>query len=148
MWSNIAVLGHFLNHPLADMWVNVDDGERTEKLCGVIGCAILSALNVIDLEGQLKTDSEYKDLALVMALFIRQTEVIGPDLDSSNVVPIAQYAKNAGIDLLDSGLKGVEERLKEHDTSGDLEGEAKANRWDWTKKVQATALLCSSVSRC
>lgn len=135
MWSDIATLGHFLNHPLADMWPMIDDGERTEKLCGVIGCSILSALNVLDQEEQLKTDSDFKDLGLVMALFFRQTEVAGPDVDFSYEGDIVKYAKKAGIDLKQAGIKDLETRLAEYENLEALEGNAKANRWDWTKKV-------------
>lgn len=148
MWSNIACLGHFLNHTLADQWPLADDGERVEKLCGIIGCAILSALNVLDQEGQVKSDSEFKDLGLVMALYIRQGEVSGPDMDHSYEETIVQYAKKAGINLKESGIKGLEDRLKDFENSGALEGEAKANRWDWTKKVGLSSEIDMVFCRC
>lgn len=116
--------------------MNADHAERVDELCGVIGSAILSALNNVDKAGLLKKDSQIKDLGLVMALFIRNADSaagIG-DLDSSCMEPIIQYAKKAEIDLLDSGVKGLEDRIGSYEVEA-LEGDAKPSRWDWSKKV-------------
>lgn len=48
----------------------IDDGERLAQMLMLIGRAYLTMLNALDRADHLKPDSEFKDLALVSALYM------------------------------------------------------------------------------
>lgn len=45
--------------------------NRVGGLTGLIGCAFLSTLNALDIIDQIKADSEFRDLGLVMAMYLK-----------------------------------------------------------------------------
>lgn len=139
----IAALAHFLNHHVSDPHTWADDGERVAALGEVVGCAVLSALNAADKAGLLKNDSELKDLGLVMALYVRYGANL-PEVDTSFTKTVCEYAKKADIDLLSVGVNGIADRVGSHGSIEALEGEAKADRWGWTKKVSTVGLKASA----
>jgi hypothetical protein len=47
-----------------------DDGDKTCELIGLIGCALLTALSAIDRAGELKPNSRFLDLALVIGYYL------------------------------------------------------------------------------
>lgn len=51
-------------------FAEVDDGERAKSLTLVLGCALLTALSAIEQAGELKADSKYVDLTLVISYFL------------------------------------------------------------------------------
>lgn len=128
-----------------------DDGERAIETFGIIGCAFLTMLNELDRTENLKPDSKYQDLALVMLMAIKWShgqEDYGIDeeeLDWRNT--IVAYAKKGGIDLKSTPLGGAEKLLESVDdkkADEDL-GPAKADRWGWKAKV-SLALLSNITS--
>ncbi|KEQ61358.1 uncharacterized protein M437DRAFT_27548, partial [Aureobasidium melanogenum CBS 110374] len=62
-------------------WHMIDDGERSWLTYGLLGFMLLAGLNRIDQEGELKPDSKYKDLSLVMSLWARVADDLGGDTD-------------------------------------------------------------------
>jgi hypothetical protein len=53
--------------PYADTVIpDNEDAEKTCELIGLIGCALLTVLSAIDRAGQLKPNSRFLDLALVI----------------------------------------------------------------------------------
>jgi len=92
----------------------------------------------------LKPDSKFPDLSLVMAMALKWSdgqEDYGYDeehLEWRNSV--VAYAKKAGIDLAASPLHDAQELVDGVDDAEAL-GKAKADLWDWKKKVcHATTL--------
>ena len=79
----MASLGHWLTiGDVIDPWISIEDGEGVSAGIGLLGTAFLSVLEVMDLEGQLKPDSKYGDLGLVMSLHLEWSkgmEEIGSD---------------------------------------------------------------------
>jgi hypothetical protein len=66
-WAVVSALQKLLLHDIHDgIWMKVDDGKRVNDLTGLIGCAFLSTLNALDRIDQLKADSDFQDLGLVM----------------------------------------------------------------------------------
>lgn len=62
-------------------WHMIDDGERSWLTYNLLGFMFLTGLNRIDQEGELKPDSKYKDLSLVMSLWARVADDLGGDTD-------------------------------------------------------------------
>ena len=48
-----------------------EDGDTTIEQYRVIGSAFLTALHALDRAGELKADSKFSDLALVISLFLQ-----------------------------------------------------------------------------
>ncbi|KXT18649.1 hypothetical protein AC579_9823 [Pseudocercospora musae] len=141
MWANIATLGHFLNSGVHESaWLDSEDRARVESLCGVIGCAILTALNHLDRIGQLAYDSAFQDLGLIMALYIRFSHDAsstvfnenGQDVNWQDM--ILAYAYKADIDLSNQGVAGVGDALDPRNRDVDLlDCNVTASRWAWSK---------------
>lgn len=56
--------------PLTRPITDIDDGERLARFVTLLGRAYLTMLNSLDRAGQLKPDSDFKDLALVSGLYM------------------------------------------------------------------------------
>lgn len=136
MWSILATLANWLNHESSQAWVSVDDSERAANTFQVVGCAFLTALHLIDREGELKQDSKFRDLGLVMALFL-QAGASTPEDFMDWAPKIILYAKRAGIDLTKQGVQGLEKTIEREDAEGDppLRESSSPDRWKWTQKV-------------
>ncbi|KAK4493831.1 hypothetical protein PRZ48_015016 [Zasmidium cellare] len=147
MWAVVAALAHFLNGGRADAAFHVDDGEKIFEMISLLGCMILTALNEIERIGQLKAESEFRDLGYVMALWWRwggeglttglgdaEEKEDGEDTDWCDL--IVAYAKKAGIELAKQGVYGLERGLRDVDVEA-LEGKAKVDRWGWKKMFKA-----------
>ena len=93
----------------------LEDGDRMIETLGLIGCAVLTMLNRLDLAGKLKPDSDFKDISLVMSLFLEFAHDLSDNMDALDDVPwnqhLVSYAKRNKIKL--SGMAGVENRVAE-----------------------------------
>ena len=122
----------------------MDDGDLFIETMGLIGLSFVAMLNELDRADLLKADSRIKDLGLVMASYIRWSDswkefAPGEDEDEMDWPEgVVAYAKKAGIHLENVGVYGVKDRLTEIGTVEPLEGDAKADRWGWKKKVSFT----------
>lgn len=118
----------------------IDDGELFIETVGMIGLSFLTMLNELDQAKLLKSDSRIKDLGLVMACYLNWSEVWGEYNDDDLADwprKVVAYAKKAGINLENVGVYGVKDILT---TIGDVEplnGNAKADKWGWKKKVSS-----------
>lgn len=121
-WADVAALGHYLNSDChGDYWLCADDGEGVQMLADLIGRTILTALDTVQQVDQLKKDSKFKDLGLVMALFFRapssswaDIELVLEDVSGTNWrEAIVAYAMKAEIDLRDVGVADIEEALRQ-----------------------------------
>jgi hypothetical protein len=98
------------------------NSEKTCELVGLIGCALLTALSAIDRIGQLKPDSRFLDLALVIGYYLE----LSHDLPAFGIdVSCMSWRKEAGLlfkkGKLDfqKGLFDTDCRLKELETTPD-----------------------------
>ena len=134
MWSIVATLAHWLNHGSSQAWMGVEDSERAGNTLQVVGIALLTALHQLDRAGELKQDSKFRDLGLVMALCL-QIGASSP-IDYMEWVPkLISYAKKAGIDLAKQGVDGLEKVLEQEAGDGPLRKSSSEDRWKWTQKV-------------
>lgn len=123
--------------------MHADDGDRVAALSSVICAAALASLNAVDRVGELKADSKFLDLGLVMALYFTnvgemanygaEPTVDFEGMEFTNVV--VGYAKKAGIELNDVGVADVGRRLEESEEVEALKGNATATRWNYSKVV-------------
>jgi hypothetical protein len=140
MWSIVAMMGHWLLHGnINGVWLAVDDGERVSHMHGLIGCALLTALNFVDVAEQLKPASEVQDLELVMALYLywsRDLEDHGIDEEELDWrEKVVAYAKKGGLDLDTISCGKLKEELESLSDVDPVKGSTKAGRWHWPKKV-------------
>ena len=98
----------------------------------LISRAFLTILNILERASQLKPKSDFKDLALVMALYLQwsQQYIEHQGYDEEDVFPCApqiiRYAANHDIDLANSGVSGMQQLLEE-------KKEAVENQNPWPK---------------
>ncbi|KAG9660995.1 hypothetical protein KCU64_g2844, partial [Aureobasidium melanogenum] len=137
-------------------WHMIDDGERSWLTYSLLGFMFLAGLNRIDQEGELKPDSKYKDLSLVMSLWARVADDLGGDTDDpfddvkgggdSSLGDYAGFsllwfryllalAEEAGIPI--KGVTDIDDKVDEW--SSQIEGEVKlppkkADRFGWKTK--------------
>ncbi|KAF2871327.1 hypothetical protein BDV95DRAFT_607582 [Massariosphaeria phaeospora] len=69
MWVLISALGRWIASDPAEL-INNEDGETVCKLCGLIGCALLTMLRALDSAGELKPQSTFLDLPLVISFYL------------------------------------------------------------------------------
>lgn len=119
----------------------VDDGERVTQMATIIGRAYLSMLNLLDRAGQLGPDSEFKDLALVTALFLKVPSHFVDAYDEKEMdwkTYVQDYAECHKIDISfvfgSPEITFVDENVE---TLDDREGIPKAgvDRWGFKKAV-------------
>jgi hypothetical protein len=71
MWIVISAVGLWLNgDENIGALINNEDGDTTCELIGLMGCALLAALAIIDTAGELRPDSRFLDLTLVIAYYL------------------------------------------------------------------------------
>lgn len=126
--------------------MNVDDRyNRVGELTGLIGCAFLSTLNALERIDQLKPDSEFLDLGLVMALYLKFSmaasrssiclEYKNNDTSVNWQQSILEYAAKFDIDLAEQDVPEIAELIASCESSGQSSGKATATRWNWLKTV-------------
>jgi hypothetical protein len=136
------------------------NSEKTCELVGLIGCALLTALSAIDRIGQLKPDSRFLDLALVIGYYLE----LSHDLPAFGIdVSCMSWRKEAGLlfkkGKLDSqrGLFDTDCRLTTPDAkpanlepansddetededdsvSPQLQGGKGSDLWDWSSSMR------------
>jgi hypothetical protein len=136
-----------------------EDGERVCECYGLIGCAILTALNALDLAGELKADSKFQDLALVISFFLAWSdglESYGVEEDGNGDADgewyealgknelegteefdwrkqVVSYAKKAGVDPA-KGVSSTAEMFENYTKDADTKV-PKQGRWRWAPRV-------------
>jgi hypothetical protein len=148
MWAPIAMLGYWLNNDNMMEMTMVDDGDRVYHLVYLMGHALLAALHAIDRASKLTRDSEFRDLGLVMTLYLKwshdwddwdeeDSDEDGDDDEDEKVswrANVVGYAKKAGIDLKTVGC-GLYSELDDVEDAEPIEKSKKADRWNWKKLV-------------
>nr|OQO24971.1 hypothetical protein B0A51_05746 [Rachicladosporium sp. CCFEE 5018] len=106
-------------------FVHDDDGEGTTKRVELVGYAFLTVLNEIDRRAELKPDSEFRDLTLVMAIFVDWAKCQNNVLEMEGDPGTAPFP----------GAAKLMEGLEDEDI-GLLKGDAKVDRWEWKAKFK------------
>lgn len=137
MWCVVTAVAHWLEGDTLMTLIHIDDAEGVCHLVRVTGCMFLTALDAIDYAGQLKAQSRFKDLALVMSLWLKwswglQDHGVGDDGEVDWQKDIVAYAKKGGIDLAQAGAGHETARaLDEHNGVKAMRGTKKVGKWKW-----------------
>ena len=155
MWSAVSAVAHWLNSnvgssgdPAVMTLIDVDDAERVAENVRVAGCMILTGLDAIDRAGELKPDSRFHDLGLVMSLCLKwswglEEYGIGEEGECEWCPTIVAYAKKASLDLAKAGAGDNRRALDKYRDVKTLKSTAKVGRWKWPSTVsQSVHIPC------
>ena len=153
----MSTLAHWINNgETTDPWFMVDDGDRVNEVSQLIGRAFISLLHLLDLDGHLKPDSEFRDLELVMSLYLKWSEdqladirdELGDEDGNDLRATIALYAKKGGLDLANNGCYGMKPILDQlyEDKPETLKASRAGDRWKWSKTVSRCCSRSPSMS--
>lgn len=65
-------------------WLGIDDADRVGAMVELVGGAFLSVLDLIDHAKELRPDSAYRDLSLVMSLYLKWSQDLLVDSDGDD----------------------------------------------------------------
>lgn len=137
-WAVASALGHWLcNVELFATFARIDDGEGVTALVHLVGYTFLAILGAVDAAGQLTADSPYRDLGLVMSLYLRWSgEFDTSESDAADGkdwrAGIVAYADKAGIDLEAVGCSAVIDSIEQYRDGGPGPRSVKVSRWRWS----------------
>lgn len=116
--------------------LGIDDSSRVSAMVELVGSAFLSVLDVIDHAKELKPDSAYRDLGLVMSLYLKWSQDLPVDSDGDENwrEKVVAYANKGGIDLKASGCLGIMDSLEEFDDVEPLQKKP-VGWWKWASNV-------------
>ena len=116
----------------------IDDGEGTESTIGLIGCALLSVIEAIEHAGELRPESKFRDLALVMSLYLAFAEnarAIFCWEEMTRSERVVGYAKKGGLDLEARGRHGTKSILEGLGDVAPIQ-QRKVGMWMWSANVR------------
>jgi hypothetical protein len=123
-----------------------EDGDKVKALISLMGCALLTSLNVLDGAGELKSDSKFLDLPLVISCFLEwahDLEAYGIDDGETDWLEHAvMYFKkarldpNKGVARTAKRLEGLTEKYDIKDDS-ELPTASDKDPWGWDKALKA-----------
>ncbi|KAF9734850.1 hypothetical protein PMIN01_07753 [Paraphaeosphaeria minitans] len=131
MWAALSSMVLWLTEGPGTDYIMNDDGERTEEISALTGTALLSGLASIEEAGELKADSKFLDLGIVITSFLfwaKDHERYGIEDESvAWRAPAVAYFDRSGFGF-DKGISGTEDLLKKfrgnrrYSTSGKIGG--------------------------
>jgi hypothetical protein len=117
----------------------VEDGERAVQLATLIGTAVLTGLSMVERAGELKPDSKFLDLGIVISTYLRwtleATEVCMEDEEFAWYQDVVAYFERSGIDA-DKGVKGTRERLVKLKGKNPSVPGTKKDAWGWEARLK------------
>lgn len=148
MWFPLAALLHWDVIKVSPVdFTCGDDAGAVPDIIGLIGRAFMTMLNELERADELSPNSSFKDLALVVSLALifldeyQNEDAIG-EIDEEDVwtSQIVLYAQKHDIDLINSGVSGIEELVKHITVSPKSVRRDKwpnpgPDRWSFTKAV-------------
>ncbi|KAL5415887.1 hypothetical protein PMIN03_002464 [Paraphaeosphaeria minitans] len=115
MWAALSSMVLWLTEGPGTDYIMNDDGERTEEISALTGTALLSGLASIEEAGELKADSKFLDLGIVITSFLfwaKDHERYGIEDESvAWRAPAVAYFDRSGFGF-DKGISGTEDLLK------------------------------------
>ncbi|KLO85125.1 uncharacterized protein Y057_4210 [Fusarium fujikuroi] len=101
-WPEVEGFAMILRGSLLE-YVMIDDGERVQVTCEVVGALILATIEALKKQDVFKPDSEIRNLGLVLFMFIRwgreQSDYGVEEENWSRIYKIIDLAEEAGIKL-------------------------------------------------
>ncbi|KAF2130921.1 hypothetical protein P153DRAFT_395323 [Dothidotthia symphoricarpi CBS 119687] len=143
-WALISGLSLWLNETDMGPFIGNEDGERVQALTGLMGYALLRGLAAIDKASQLKPDSDFPDLPIVISSFLEWSKDLpdyGIEGDAVSWRPhAAAYFKKGKFDA-NKGVTSTAKLLEELEEEGEVnEGElpnaSTKDPWGWAKRLK------------
>lgn len=117
MWAVVSAMGLWFNTAdgIDELYGN-ENGDKTCGLVGLVGCALITALDAIEAAGELKRDSKFLDLPLVIGEYLEFTEEL-PDMGIEGECmmwrkEVVEYFKRGNLDAL-KGTFTTDMRIKQ-----------------------------------
>lgn len=141
-WACISALALWLNEVHMGPFVGNENGAKVKALSGLMGSALLRALAAVDHADELKADSTFIDIPLVISSFLEwSSDLPDYDIDGEAVAwrsHAASYFRKGKL-AADKGSAGTEklvEKANPSDESG-LPEKTDKDPWKWTAKLRA-----------
>jgi len=141
MWASIAALGLWLNEVDMCAFMGNEDGEKVKALAGLMGFALVRALAALDYAEELKVDTTFIDIPIVITSFLEWSSdhpEYGIDDEAVEWRPHASaYFKKAKFET-SKGIAGTEKLIEEAEPSDELKLPKKTEKdpWKWTKRLK------------
>ncbi|KAI1380358.1 hypothetical protein F4677DRAFT_406562 [Hypoxylon crocopeplum] len=142
MWAIVAAIMQWLLEIPLNSWIMLNDKRKLETTVGLIGRALVAALNELDMGKMLKADSDIKDLGLVITFYLYWIDSLRElNIELPFRKEVVAYARKAGIDLKDAGCFGTDEKIAALEKElgkgiRPFHGTPRPDRWEWRKKFK------------
>ncbi|KAK4890638.1 hypothetical protein LTR27_010677 [Elasticomyces elasticus] len=139
MWIIASAVAHWRSSEDTNMVLMSGDGDTATPRVEACGRMFLTALEAVEREGELKLDSRFRDLGLVMSLSLKWSADllqygIGEEGQCDWRRDVVGYAKAAGVDFSETTWASSEAR-KAVEEFKDVEpiqaGDAEPTQWQW-----------------
>ncbi|KAF2829727.1 hypothetical protein CC86DRAFT_367670 [Ophiobolus disseminans] len=140
-WAAVTALGLWLNEVDMGPFVANEDGEKVQALVGLMGFALLRALAALDHAEELKADTEFLDVPIVITGFLEWSSDLpayGIDGEAVEWRPhAAGYFKQAKFKY-SKGIAGTEKLIEEAEPSDETKLAKKTDKdpWKWTRRLK------------
>ncbi|KAF1968411.1 hypothetical protein BU23DRAFT_558647 [Bimuria novae-zelandiae CBS 107.79] len=138
-WAVISAMALWLNAGEGSDYMMNDDGDRVVEISALVGIALLTALAMVETSGELKTDSKFLDLGIVITSFLRWAEDhedagIEDDAVAWREHAVAYYERS-GLGV-EKGVSGTAELLKKFRDTSPPAPKERQDPWGWTAKLK------------
>ncbi|KAK5720342.1 hypothetical protein LTR17_015059 [Elasticomyces elasticus] len=138
MWIIASAVARWRSSEDTNMVLISGDGDTAAPRVEACGRMFLTALEAVEREGELKTDSRFRDLGLVMSLSLKWSADllqygIGEEGQCDWRRDVVAHAKTAGVDLAATWASAEARKAVEEfkDVEPVQAGDAEATQWQW-----------------
>ncbi|KAK3641412.1 hypothetical protein LTR56_006922 [Elasticomyces elasticus] len=143
MWIIASAIAHWRSSEDTNMVLISCDGDTATPRVEACGRMFLTALEAVEQEGELKNDSRFRDLGLVMSLNLKwsadlEQYGIGEDGELQWRKDVVAYAKAAKLDLTEPWASAeARKAIDEFKNVNAIEsGGAEATKWQWSETFE------------
>ncbi|KAK5682264.1 hypothetical protein LTS10_005390 [Elasticomyces elasticus] len=140
MWIIASAVAHWRSPEDTNMVLISGDGDKATPRVEACGRMFLIALEAVEREGELKAESRFRDLGLVMSLNLKWCADllqygIGEEGQCDWRKEVVGYAKAAGVDLTEAWASAEARKAIEEfkHVEAIQAGGGKATKWEWPK---------------
>ncbi|KAH7090730.1 hypothetical protein FB567DRAFT_626667 [Paraphoma chrysanthemicola] len=141
IWATISALSLFLNEVEMGPFIGNEDGEKVSALAELMGFTFVRALAALDHAGELKTDTAFLDIPIVITSFLEWSDdlpsygIEGDALDWRSHA--AAYFQKVKFDN-EKGIATTAKLIEEAEPSdeSDLTKKSGKDPWKWSKRLK------------
>ncbi|KAF1917120.1 hypothetical protein BDU57DRAFT_548681 [Ampelomyces quisqualis] len=141
MWAPISALALWLNEVDQGPFIGNEDGEKVGALCDLMGTALLRALAALDHADEIKADTSFIDIPLVISSFLEwSNDLPAYGIEDENVAwrPHAAAYFTKGKFTTDKAVPGTTELVQDAEPTAQNELPKKTVKdpWKWSKRLK------------